>query len=138
MRFTVAGTVRQRKVRLRPMSALGQKQTWRRRRCGPLCLQNRTLGAGGRQARYGPGAEVNAHLQSPIAAAKRIDWWSHFFAPMGRLDIDVPSTPSVDPIGSVLVTRKRERVDDTIIVQHADFEISIRWRYRGGLPFGGE
>ena len=60
------------------------------------------------------------------------------FAPMGRLDIDVPSTPSVDPIGSVLVTRKWERVDDTIIVQHSDFEISVRWRYRSGLPFGGE
>ena len=60
------------------------------------------------------------------------------FAPMGRLDIDVPSTPSVDPIGSVLVTRKWERVDDTIIVQHADFEIPVRWRDRSGLPFGGE
>jgi hypothetical protein len=60
------------------------------------------------------------------------------FAPMGRLDIDVPSTPSVDPIGSVLVTRKWKRVDDTIIVQHADFEISVRWRYSSGLPFGGE
>ena len=59
-------------------------------------------------------------------------------APMGRLDIDVPSTASVDPIGSVLVTRKWERVDDTIVVQHADFEISVRWRYRSGLPFGGE
>ncbi len=57
---------------------------------------------------------------------------------MGRLDIDVPSTPSIDPIGSVLVTRKWKRVDDTIIVQNADFEISVRWRYSSGLPFGGE
>jgi hypothetical protein len=55
---------------------------------------------------------------------------------MGRLDIDVPFTPSVDPIGSVLVTRKWEGMDDTIIVQHADFEISVRWRHRSGLPFG--
>jgi len=57
---------------------------------------------------------------------------------MGRLDIDVPLTPSVDPIGPVLVTRKWERMDDTIIVQHADLEISVRWRHRSGLPFGGE
>ena len=42
---------------------------------------------------------------------------------MGRLDIDVPLTPNVDPIGPVLVTRKWERMDDTIIVQHADLEI---------------
>ena len=59
-------------------------------------------------------------------------------APMGRLDIDVPLTPSVDPIGPVLMTRKWERMDDTIIVQHADLEISVRWRHRSGLPFGGE
>jgi hypothetical protein len=59
-------------------------------------------------------------------------------APMGRLDIDVPPTSSVDPIGPVLVTRKWERMDDTIIVEHADFEISVRWRHRSGLPFGGE
>jgi len=59
-------------------------------------------------------------------------------APMGRLDIDVPLTSSVDPIGPVLVTRKWERMDDTIIVQHADLEISVRRRHRSGLPFGGE
>jgi len=57
---------------------------------------------------------------------------------MGRLDIDVPLTSSVDPIGPVLVTRKWERMDDTVIVQHADFEISVRWRHRSGPPFGGE
>jgi hypothetical protein len=57
---------------------------------------------------------------------------------MGRLDVDVPFTPSVDPIWSVPVTRKGERMDDTIVVQHADFEISVRWRRRSGLPFGRE
>ena len=59
-------------------------------------------------------------------------------APMGRLDIDVPLTPSVDPIGPVLVTRKWECMDDTIIVQHADLEIPVRRRHRSGLPLGGE
>ena len=50
------------------------------------------------------------------------------FAPMRRLNVDVPLIQSIDPSGSILVTGRHERVDHSVIVQDTDFELSIRWR----------
>jgi hypothetical protein len=50
------------------------------------------------------------------------------FAPKRRLNVDVLSIRSIDPSGPVLVTWESDRVDQSIIVQHADFEISVKWR----------
>src|SRR5207344_2917327 len=50
------------------------------------------------------------------------------FTPMRRLNEDVLLVQSIDPFGSIFVTGEHERVDNSIIVQDADFEISVRWR----------
>jgi hypothetical protein len=49
-------------------------------------------------------------------------------APMRRLNVDVLLILSIDPFGSISVTGEHERVDNSIIVQDANFEISVRWR----------
>ena len=47
---------------------------------------------------------------------------------MRRLNVDVLLILSIDPFGSISVTGEHERVDNSIIVQDANFEISVRWR----------
>lgn len=49
------------------------------------------------------------------------------FTPMRRLNEDLLLIQSIDPFGPILVTWEHERVDNSIIVQDADFEISVRW-----------
>jgi hypothetical protein len=50
------------------------------------------------------------------------------FAPMRRLNVDVILVQRIEPFGSIFTTGEHERVDYSIIVQDADFEISVRWR----------
>ena len=46
---------------------------------------------------------------------------------MRRLEIGALFAPSVDPIGTILVTRKCKRVHDPLIIQDADLEILVGW-----------
>jgi hypothetical protein len=43
---------------------------------------------------------------------------------MRRLNVDM-IVGTIDPTGTVCVTREHERVDDTIIVQDANLEIAV-------------
>ena len=47
------------------------------------------------------------------------------FAPMRRLNVNLLLARSIDPYGSILPTRKRQRMDDPVEVQDADFDFSI-------------
>jgi hypothetical protein len=60
------------------------------------------------------------------------------FAPMRRLNVDALCICSIDPLGSIFVTREDKRVDDSIVAQGADFEVSISWRNCNGKPFCGQ
>ena len=44
---------------------------------------------------------------------------------MRRLNVDVPLVKRIDPFGPIFVTGEHERVDYSIIVQDADFEIAV-------------
>ena len=51
------------------------------------------------------------------------------FAPMRGLNVRAFFIGGIDPLGSILVTGDDERVDDSIIVQDTDFQVSFSWRY---------
>jgi hypothetical protein len=46
-------------------------------------------------------------------------------APMRRLDVDALFGSSVDPSSSIFVAWKRQRMDDSIIVDDANFEVCV-------------
>ena len=47
---------------------------------------------------------------------------------MRRLNVDMLVIQGIDPFGAILVTGHHKRMDNSIIVQDADFEIFVRWR----------
>ena len=79
----------------------------------------------GGTAKKGGGSLLRITMRRPLASNLMA---LSPFAPMRRLNVGVPFTRSIDPFGSIFVTGELERVDNSIIVQDADFEISVRWR----------
>lgn len=44
---------------------------------------------------------------------------------MCRLKVEVLPVGVVDPLGTIPVTREYDRVDDAVIVEDTDFEVSV-------------